>query len=143
MEISGLLRHQIIESLTVAATEDAVDTAIARWEQMTTQIIAIVGVGFNSLYAHSIFRSQPEYPWLADSEASLSADKRFAALRNSLERQPPAIAIEAHNRLLCTFTDILAALIDETLSVLKRAADATNRMLHALADLDVKLAVDD
>ena len=124
METSGLLRHQIIESLTVAATENAADTAIALWEQMTTQIIAIVGVGgFNSLYARSIFLSQSRYPWLSDSEVSIPADQRFAALKSSLAGQPPAEAIEANTRLLCTFTDILATLIGEALtsSILRSA----------------------
>ena len=102
METSGLLRHQIIESLTVAATENAADTSIVLWEQMTTQIIAIVGVGgFNSLYARSIFLSQSQYPWLSGSEASLPADQRFAALKSSLARQPPAVAIEANAYEAC------------------------------------------
>lgn len=124
MESSGLLRHQLIESLTVPATENAADTAIVLWGLMTTQIIAIVGVGgFNSLYARSLFLTQPHYPWLPSSEASLTADQRFAALKNSLAGQPPALAIEANNRLLCTFTDILAALIGEALtsSILRSA----------------------
>ena len=124
METSGLLRHQIIESLTVTDAENAADAAIATWERMTTHIIAIVGVGgFNSLYARSIFLSQCHYPWLASGEASLPADPRFAALKSSLAGQTPAMVIEANNRLLCTFTDLLAVLIGEALtsSILRSA----------------------
>ena len=124
MDNPGLLRHQIIERLTAASTESAADTAIVRWEQLTAQIIAIVGVGgFNSLYARSIFLCQPHSPWLASHVTPISADQRFAALRSSLERQTPAVAVEAHHRLLCTFTDILATLIGEALtsSILRTA----------------------
>ena len=124
MDTSGLLRHQLIKSLTVSPAENGVTGAISVWEQMTTQIVAIVGVGgFNSLYARSIFLSLPDFPWLASNGATLPADQRFAALRSCLERQPPAVAIEAHIRLLCTFTDILAALIGEALtsSILRSA----------------------
>lgn len=124
METSGLLRHQLIESLTVPATEKAAATAIVLWERMATEIIAIVGSGgFDSLYARSIFLSQTLYPWLVCSQASVSAEQRFAAFKSSLEKQTPDVVIEANIRLLCTFTDILALLIGETLttSILRSA----------------------
>ena len=120
----ALLRHQIIESLTAPHTEKVADAAIILWEQMATQIIAIIGVGgFNSLYARSVYLSQSSSPWLAASALSLQADTRFAELKKSLEGQAPADASEANNRLLCTFTDILAALIGEALtsSILRSA----------------------
>ena len=119
-----MLRHQIIENLTVPHTEKAAEAAIVLWEQMAAQIIAIIGVGgFNLLYARSVFLSQSCYPWLTGCALPLPADQRFSALKNSLEGQAPALAIEANNRLLCTFTDILAALIGEELtsSILRSA----------------------
>jgi len=119
-----LLRHQIIESLTAPHTEKAADTAIVLWERMATQIIAIIGVGgFNSLYARSLFLTQSGFPWLNGCELPCPVDQRFTALKNCLEEQAPGDALEANNRLLCTFTDILAALIGEALtsSILRSA----------------------
>ena len=112
-----MLRHQIIESLTAAPPENAVDAAIVLWEQLATQIVAIVGVGgFNSLYARSLFLTQSRFAWLTGCELSSPADQRFIALKKCLEGQAPADAIEANHQLLCTFTDILAALIGEALT---------------------------
>lgn len=104
--------------------EKVADAAIDLWEKMAVQIISIVGEGgFNSLYARSVFLTQSSFPWLAASALSLQADTRFAELKNSLEGQAPVDANEASNRLLCTFTDILAALIGEavTSSILRSA----------------------
>ena len=119
-----MLRHQIIESLTASHPEKAADAAIVLWEQMATEIIAIIGVGgFNSLYARSLFLTQSSFPWLTGCDLSSPADQRFTALKNCLEEQAPGDALEANNRLLRTFTDILAALIGEALtsSILRSA----------------------
>ena len=119
-----MLRHQIIESLTASHPEKAADAAVGLWEQLAVQIVAIIGVGgFNSLYARSQFLTQSSFPWLSGCELSCSVDQRFTALKNSLEERAPGDALEANNRLLCTFTDILAALIGEALtsSILRSA----------------------
>jgi len=119
-----LLRHQIIESLTAPHTEKTAEAAIVLWEQMATQIIAIIGAGgFNSLYTRSLFLTQSGFPWLTGCELSLPVDQRFTALKKCLKEQSPADAIKANNQLLCTFTDILVALIGEDLtsSILRSA----------------------
>lgn len=64
METNGLLRQQIIKSLMTQHPVKVADAAINLWEQMTTQIISIVGEGgFNSLYARSIYLTQATFPW--------------------------------------------------------------------------------
>ena len=111
------MRHQIIENLTASHPKKAEEAAIVIWEQMATQIISIIGVGgFNSLYARSLFLSQSSFPGLAASTSSPQPDQRFAELKKHFEGQSPAKIIEANNRLLCTFTDILATLIGEELT---------------------------
>ncbi|MGV8894690.1 MAG: hypothetical protein ACOH2K_17465 [Burkholderiaceae bacterium] len=117
MEISDLLRHQIIKSRMVEHTEKISDASVLLWEQMATQIISIIGEsGFNSLYARSIFFTQSTYPWLAIGVLLPQTDHRFAELRMCLEVQTPAQASAANSLLLITFTDILAALIGEQLT---------------------------
>lgn len=118
METSGLLRHQIIKRLTAQHTEKVADAEINLWEQMATEIISIVGEGgFDSLYARSLFLSQATFPWLAASSASSQPGPWFANLKMNLEGQTPALASEANCLLLITFTDILASLVGEPLTV--------------------------
>ena len=118
METNDLLRHQMINNLMAQPAEKVADTAINLWEQMATQIISIVGNGgFNSLYARSVFLSQSTFPWLAADPLSPQPDHRFSELKMSLEGQMPAQAREANSLLLITFTDILASLIGEQLTI--------------------------
>jgi len=124
MEISDLLRHQIIESLAAPHTEEFAVVAIDLWEQMATQIISIIGEGgFNSLYARSVFIVQSTFPWLAGNAFLPHTEHRFAQLRKSFEAQAPSRAGAANSLLLITFTDILASLIGEelTTSILRSA----------------------
>ena len=98
-------------------TEKVVDAALYLWEQMATEIISIVGEGgFHSLYVRSLFLTQPTFPWLSASTRSATPDQRFAELKACFEGQSPALVSAANNRLLITFTDILAALIGEELT---------------------------
>lgn len=117
MDTSDSLRHQLITSLIAQHTETVSDAAVVLWEQMATQIIAIVGEGgFNALYARSVFLAQTTFPWLAACVLSPQPDDRFAELKTGLEAQAPALAGTANNLLLITFTDILASLIGEQLT---------------------------
>jgi len=108
-------RHQMINGVMAEHTE--VPAAINLWEQMATQLIALVGEdGFNSLYVRSVFLSQSTFPWLAASSLLPRTDYRFANLKTTLEGQPPAQVVKASSFLLITFTDILASLIGEQLT---------------------------
>ena len=99
-------------------TEEVAGAAISLWEQMATQIIAIVGEGgFNSLYMRSVFLTQSTFPWLSAVSLSPQTDHRFAELKISLEGQTPEQARAANSLLLITFTDILASLIGEQLTI--------------------------
>lgn len=113
-----MLRHQIIEDLLgQQRSGDAEDAAIRLWTQMAAQIISIVGEGgFNSLFARSIFLTQATFPWLAITLLS-PQPRQLAELKASLEGQLPAQACAANTQLLITFTDILASLIGEELTI--------------------------
>ena len=119
-----MLRHQIIKNLIAPHTEKVADAAINLWEPMATKIIAIVGEGgFNSLYARSVFITHPTFSWLDTRAPSTPPDHRFTELKMSFERQTSAQASAANSLLLINFTDILAALIGEqlTMSILRSA----------------------
>jgi len=131
METSDLLRHQIINSLVAQHTEKVADAAINLWELLASQIIAVVGeVGFDSLYARSVFHTRIIFPWLAAGALPPQADQRFAGLKVSLEKQTAAQASEANRLLLITFTDILSSLIGERLTTsILRSAWSSEKLL--------------
>lgn len=117
MASSDALRRQLIESLIPGHTEKVSDVAVVLWEQMATEIISIVGEGgFNSLYARSVFLSQPTFPWLAACVLLQQPDQRFAELKAGFEVQVPAQVRVANSLLLITFTDILVSLIGSQLT---------------------------
>jgi hypothetical protein len=126
MDMSSLLRHQMIESLAALPPEKGADAAMRLWAQMSTKIISIIGEGgFHSLYARSLFIVQARFPWLAADELP-TADRLLAQLRTCFETQAPVQASAANSLLLITFTDILASLIGEALttSILRSAWEA-------------------
>jgi hypothetical protein len=117
MEKIGVLRHRSIESLTSQQAEKTADAAIELWEQVATQIIAVVGVGgFDSLYARSVFLAQANFPWLTAGAESPQPERRFAQLKARLESATPALASAANCQLLLIFTDTLVSLIGEPLT---------------------------
>ena len=118
MESKGALRHQFVERLTAQHYENDACAAVGLWNQLATQVIAIVGVGgFDALYSRSVLLTQSKFPWLTDSIPSAATDHRFAHLKASLEGQTPELAWEANRLLTITFGDTIASLIGEALTV--------------------------
>ena len=119
METSELLRQQLVKRRMSQPTEEKVaDTAIDLWEQIATQIISIIGEGgFDSLYLRNVSLTQSTYPWLAAVLPQSKTDQRFKDLQISFEGQTPEQASAANSLLLITFTDILATLIGEQLTI--------------------------
>lgn len=123
MQSVGSNRHQTIENMLVPETVNVTDTAIRLWEKMSVQIISIVGeAGFDSLYARSLYLTQPTFPWLTIGTVP-HADRRFSDLKMNFEGRSPAQICATNTMLLITFTDILATLIGEQLtsSILRSA----------------------
>lgn len=122
MQTHDLTLQQLIMGLDNPDAEKMVDTAIERWEQMATHIISIIGEGgFESLYARSVHLTQLTFPWLLAVNLPPVANQRFADLKASLQGQSTALAKEANQLLLITYTGILASLI---------GAHLTTRILH-------------
>ena len=118
METHDLPRHQIIKNLILPLTGNVADEAISLWERLATNLIYIIGDdGFNSLYARSIYLNQPKFYWLDGSLQPSKINLRFTALKIGLQGQTPAQASEANILLLITFTNILASLIGEQLTM--------------------------
>jgi hypothetical protein len=122
-----MLREQKIENLMAKPREEGDAGPIHLWRSMAEQIISVVGQGgFQSLYARSIFMAQRSHPWLAQPAASLPVDLIFGTLSTCLAEHTPDQAQAANALLMLTFTDLVASLIGESLTVriLKTAWDA-------------------
>ena len=119
IETSKLLRQQLVKrQMALPSEEEVADTAIDLWEQIATQIISIISEGgFDSLYLRSVSLTQSTYPWLAAVLPQSKTDQRFKDLQISFEGQTPEQASIANSQLLITFTDILASLIGEQLTI--------------------------
>ena len=118
MTSQELLRHQLITNCMTQHAELSADGAIDLWAQMASQITLIVGQnGFDSLYARSVFLCQPRFPWLAPNAPPPQGNHQFAELKKRFEGQPPDQINAANCLLLITFTDVLAGMIGEQLTV--------------------------
>ncbi len=118
MDTRNLLRHQIIKSLLAHHMAKGGGGAILLWEQLATQLISLIGEdGFVTLYDRSVVLAKAIFPWLELSAQPMQISHRFAELRSSLDGQSAAAANAANSLLLITFTDIIAALIGEEMSI--------------------------
>ena len=114
-----MLRQKLVKSrMALSSEEEVADTAIDLWEQMAAQVISIIGQeGFDSLYMRSVSLTRSTYPWFSAVLPRSKIDQRFTDLKISFEGQTPEQASIANSQLLITFTDILASLIGEQLTI--------------------------
>ena len=118
MDTPDFLRQQIVKCYMAKSAEEFQNAAIDSWNRIATQIIAVVGEGgFNSLFARSVFLTEYTFPWLAAVLLSPQDDYRFAKLKISFEGKTLEQAKAANSLLLITFTDIMASLIGEQLTI--------------------------
>ena len=117
METAPLPRHHLIENLISQRTGDVVDTALALWEKLALELVAIIGErGVSSLYARSVFFSQARFPWLIDTASAEQTNQPLAEFRTKFAGRTFEEISEANVLLLRTFSDILATLIGEELT---------------------------
>jgi circadian clock protein KaiC len=118
MELADFLRHQVMVNSAIEHAGKGADDAIILWEKLATEVVWIVSdSGFNSLYARSAFRVQATFPWIAMDLLSAQNEHRFAELKRCFAGQTGAQVCAANTLLLITFTDLLASLIGEELTV--------------------------
>jgi hypothetical protein len=74
-------------------------------------------VGVDALTGRALHRAQREYLWLARTRGPEQAEGPFAQVVRCLERQDPAVAIEAAGAVFAIFTGLLVTFIGEPLTV--------------------------
>jgi hypothetical protein len=110
--ISELLAPQ-----TAGAPQDAIDRAKWTWDQLATHLTPFIGeAGFCALYARAIRLAQPDFSWLTVMPSGQSRQVLFDAFRQNLQEADPAAAVQAHAKVLETFTTLLSTLIGEALA---------------------------
>jgi hypothetical protein len=111
-------RHQIIRSTMAQQPEDAADRSIHLWELLAARLTSLIGdIGFNSLFTRSLDLTGIQFPWLIVNHSLQTTESRFADLKVNFGNHSAAEASEASQMLLIIFTDILAALIGESLTI--------------------------
>lgn len=114
------MQRQIISRLLSQRAQNVAELTLQLWESMAAELIPLIGEdGFAMLYTRSLYLTRITFPWLANGvqgeHAPSQANGQFAWLKASLQNKPDE-AGDASQALLTTFTDILAALIGETLT---------------------------
>ena len=118
MQNTDILRHLLIKRVTTQRLENGPDAGADLWRQMAAQLILIIGSGgFDSLYARSVYLGRATYPWLGAGSGLSETNHRFSDLETSFQTQSPTLARDANCLLLITFTDILASMIGEHLTI--------------------------
>jgi hypothetical protein len=111
-------RRQLIQSAMANRIGEVPEIALQLWQPLLSQLISIIGEGgFSSLYDRSLHLTRATFPWLAAGEPLRSIDSRFSELKVNLAGQGSTEANKASHMLILTFTDILASLVGEPLTI--------------------------
>jgi hypothetical protein len=120
---SADLRRAIQRALTREAGIDADAKALAAaglrmYDTLAGQLALLIGEGgVRALTARSLHLVRREFQWLADAQAPGPHEGPFAQVGSHLERQEPALAMQAAAAVLATLAGLLATLIGETLTM--------------------------
>ena len=118
MKSSNMFRYELIKNYGALYAKKDADGLIDLWEKMAIEIMALVGEGgFNSLFERCTSLTRITFPWLVVVSVSPKNANSFEKLRLCFGEQSIAQANAANNQLLTTFTDLLASLIGEQITV--------------------------
>jgi hypothetical protein len=93
------------------------DAAVAVWAAIDKALSPVIGQrGSAALFQRSLHLTQADYPWLGAAHQGEVARYGFDVLRAALAQQTAKDAAAAHDRMLHTFIDQLAALIGASLT---------------------------
>lgn len=122
MENCTATRHKIIRQLSMANTSQDGEAALVLWHKVAYEVRALIGeAGLAALFARAVFLTHCDLPNWENTQHITS--EQFIALKQCLQNQSPQQAADTNQLLMMTFTDVLAKLIGEaiTLSLLRSA----------------------
>jgi hypothetical protein len=126
---NAALRQLALKVLAQHAGEAADAKALAAaahraYDDLDRVSAPLIGqVGVDALTGRAFHLVQQEYPSLVRSREPQQGERPFAQVISSLERQDPAVAIEAAGAVFATFAGLLITFIGEhlTTSLLRKA----------------------
>jgi hypothetical protein len=101
-----------------AAGAEALAAAAHRaYDDLVRVSAPLIGqVGVDALTGRALHLAQRDYPWLVHTREPEQAEAPFAQIVFCLERQDPAVAIEAAGAVFAIFTGLLVTFIGEPLT---------------------------
>jgi hypothetical protein len=117
METGKEQRHSFIYRTRTRRHSDDHDV-LQLWRPLASHLVLIIGEGgVHALIARSLYLTRASFPWLETGHAPRAANVLLANLKNCLEAQNTVEASKASHMLLLTFTDLLASLVGEPLTI--------------------------
>jgi hypothetical protein len=100
------------------ADADALAAAARRaYDDLARASASLIGQGgVDALTGRALHLAQREYPWLAATRDAAREEGPFTQVIFCLERQDPAVAIEAAGAVFAMFTGLLVTFIGEPLT---------------------------
>jgi len=101
-----------------AAGAEALAAAARRaYDDLARVSAPLIGqVGVEALTGRALHLAQREYPWLVQTREPEQGERPFTQVIACLERQDPAVAIEAAGAVFATLTGLLVTFIGESLT---------------------------
>jgi hypothetical protein len=118
----ALLREAIRTTLGQRAgrlpdADATAEATAATWRLVATQLTPVIGArGLDVLFNRALHQTSVEFPWLAMAVDRGGSASPLPSLMLCLTGQLASSAAEASYTLLLTFTELLAALIGESLT---------------------------
>ncbi|WP_285606392.1 hypothetical protein [Geothrix edaphica] len=112
------IRRTLALSAGIAPDSRGVAEATLRtWGQMAARLAPVIGArGVDALFGRSLQVTSATFPWLSKAGGSDDSANPLTNLRASLEAIDPVVGTEGSFALLVAFTELLAALIGESLT---------------------------
>ena len=120
---SDLCREAIRRTLRQRAGDSPDAIAIARasseiWLQMSAQLTPVIGGnGVEAILQRSLYLTSAAFPWLASSDEHIGHESLPERISTCLAGCEPVVAAQASSSLLITFTELLATLIGNSLTM--------------------------
>lgn len=111
-------RMQLIQCHLMMIPTKKVSGTIALWKKFSDELMSLIGEkGFLILYSRSLHILRSTFPALPNFDAEISPATWLAELEAALTEQDLVGLNTANYQLFMTFTDILASLIGEDLTI--------------------------
>lgn len=117
MDKTDARRKKIIEIVTALLDTDGTGVVECFFEPLRIELTSLISEeGFRSVFERSLFLTARHFAWLGADQYSPGASSLYD-LRTILAQQTRSEAIEASTALLLNFSDLVASLIGERLTI--------------------------